>query len=144
MPLGKEPSTPDAGSSGASPEVLELKELFPDVDSATLGNVYNAAGKNVDITKKVGWRTAADGASVCPADSSRPSMLIRAQVDHITSVTFGRIIFRHVPLVLAPIISNLIQLHTEHHQTHVDQTITGNPLLEPCCPPQDQNQHTDD
>ena len=53
LPLQKEPGTPNAGSAGASPEVQELMELYPEVDSATLGNVYNAAGKDVEVTKKV-------------------------------------------------------------------------------------------
>ncbi len=50
----KKPGTPH---SGASADVLVLKELYPEVDDSTLNNVYNAAGQNVDVTKKVCRRT---------------------------------------------------------------------------------------
>ncbi|EIE21946.1 hypothetical protein COCSUDRAFT_42961 [Coccomyxa subellipsoidea C-169] len=46
----KKPGTPH---SGASADVLVLKELYPEVDDSTLNNVYNAAGQNVDVTKKM-------------------------------------------------------------------------------------------
>lgn len=49
----KDPGTADAGKGEASPELLELRELFPDVDEVTLGNVISAAGQDKDCARQV-------------------------------------------------------------------------------------------
>ncbi|BDA46923.1 probable NEDD4-binding protein 2 at C-terminar half [Coccomyxa sp. Obi] len=49
----KDSKIPDSEQTAAPAEVLELKEVYPEIDFSTLGIVFDAAGKDTEIAKKM-------------------------------------------------------------------------------------------